>query len=237
MGSELCIRDSITSNDLTEKSISCLQTIKTAIEEKITPNTPLPQNMFLDLLRELITMIIARLTEGGSTTINGTMPTLLEILQMILSVPIMIIRILAQGITSLFQIVFNIIKAIISMIVLIISGIQLALLVGGIFFLFIGVASSLGIKILSFISAPLFAVIAILFTISVGTLISNTAFLINILIGIVITFAIPIGLIAAIIYFLKADGSGFDFEGFTLGEDGLLYMLGSIFSSIFNTSD
>ncbi len=221
----------ITKDDLkqtTTETMAFLQ--QTLTEEIIDDTTPQQQSILFNLLKNLLTKLLSNIVNVDAITGEGFLDIIMTILGLFSSLPSLILKILGQGATMIIQSFIRIIRAIISMILLFIGGVQLALLIGGLFFIFLGFASKLGIKAFSIVAAPLFAVMAIMFSLATGTLIGGTSLILNFAIGFLITFAIPIGLIIGILYF-------FDFD-FNIGgnEDGLLYMLASIIASIFNPS-
>ena len=228
----------ITMDDVYIRSESCLLTLQKVIDNQINPDTPQPKLLFLDFFKNLINLILSKLFNRDSLFGNGVISSLLSILQALFRVPAMLLNIMYQGLMFLAQIVFRVIRAFISMILLIISGGQMALLIGGLFFLFLGVASKIGIKLISLLSAPFFAVITILFVLSTGTLFGGIALTINVLLGFLITFAIPIGIIAAIILIITGGEPDFNLDWLPeIPGDGLLYMIASILSSMFKNSN
>ena len=100
--------------------------------------------------------------------------------------------------------------------------------------------SKYGIKALSIIGAPIFAMIAAQFSISMGTILGGISQVIFSVLAILLLFALPIG-IAAIIYFAlggtdEGGDGGLDLRNINLDleKTGLIYMILSNISSVLN---
>ncbi len=234
--SSLLEETTITTEDVKKTTSEVMTSLQNTLTEEMTnENIPQEQGIVFNLFKNLLTKLLSRIVDIDAFTGEGLLDIISTLFGMFTGLPSLLLKILGQGVSLIFKTFARIIRAIISMVLLFVGGIQLALLIGGLFFMFLGFASKIGIKAFSFVGAPLFAVIAVLFTLATGTLIGGSSLLLNFAVGFLITFAIPIGLIILVISLITDEDTNINFN---LGgnEDGLLYMLASIIASIFNPS-
>ena len=229
-------QSTITTDDIQQTTTEIMISLQKTLTDEITDDTtPQQQSILFNLLKNLLTKLLSNIINVDAISGEGFLDIIMNLLGLFSSLPSLLLNILGQGATLIIQSFIRIIRAIISMILLFIGGVQLVLLIGGLFFIFLGFASKIGIKAFSIVAAPLFAVMAIMFSLATGSLIGGTSLIINFIIGFLVTFAIPIGLIIGIIYLVTGGDISFNFN-FGGNEDGLLYMLASIIASIFNPS-
>ena len=227
----------ITKEDVKETTSEVMNSLEATLTEEMTnENIPQQQAIVFNLFKNLLTNLISKIVDIDSFTGEGFLDIISTLFGMFTGLPSLLLKILGQGVSLIFKTFIRIIRAIISMILLFIGGVQLALLIGGLFFIFLGFASKIGIKAFSFVAAPLFAVIAILFTLATGSFIGGSSLLINFSIGFLITFAIPIALIILVFSLLNDGETNINLENLLGDEDGLLYMITSVIASIFNPS-
>ena len=162
---------------------------------------------------------------------NNILNIILTMLQSIFSITMTLLKILANAAISLIWGILRIIGAIVTIILLFLAGTQTVLTLGAVLMLFLGIMSKYGIKALSIIGAPIFAMIAAQATISLGTIIGGISQVIFSVLAILLLFALPIGIGAAIYLLLggtdEGEGGGLDLSNIdlTLDDTGLLYMI------------
>ncbi len=228
------MQKTVTETDLQEKTDETIHSLKTTLTEGTAADyTPEQVGLITNLLRTLLNKLISRIINIDLSIGDGSKGILRNILGMFSGLPSMLLKLFGQGLSMIIQSVVRVIRAILSILVLFISGIQLALLLGGLFFIFLGVASKFGMRAFSIIGAPLFGIIGLMMTLSMGNLIGGTSMIINSAIGFVITFAIPIAIIIAVILLLTGGDINIDPENLDFGakEGGLVYMIGSILTN------
>lgn len=221
-------------------SETIIQLDKTLTEKITDENTPQSQGFLFNIFKNILNKLLSNIINIDTLTGEGLIDILMNLFSMMSSLPSLLFKIIGQGATLIIQSIIRIIRALISMIVLFVSGVQLALLLTGLFFIFLGYASKVGIKALSIISAPLFALMAIMFSLATGSFVGGVSLILNFAAGFIITFAIPISIILLIIWLISDGDFNFDFFNFDLdfldNDGGFFYMIGSIITSILNPS-
>jgi hypothetical protein len=227
-----------TEKDISYHTLSTLQNLKDRVA-KIDDTDG--QKMDLSILKSLITLLISFIKEkllaenttadDGDNANNDWMSTLKEILKVFASILAFLLQGLLKGISLLIGGILRIIAAILTIVVLMLAGLQTILTVSGFLLVFMGFMSKIGLKIFSVIAAPVFALLAAQFTVSMGTLLGGLSMALHAILAFVLIFAIPILLIVGIFYLMggnsdEDDGGLFDF--ITLHWDGPMYMLLSI---------
>jgi len=169
--------------------------------------------------------------DNSDPTENTILNIILTLLKSIFSITMTLLKILANATISLIWGILRVIGAIVTIILLFLVGTQTVLTLGAVLMLFLGIMSKYGIKALSVIGAPIFAMIAAQATISLGTIIGGISQVIFSVLAILLLFALPIGIGAAIYLLLggtdEGEGEGLDLGDIdlTLDDTGLLYMI------------
>lgn len=169
--------------------------------------------------------------DNSDPTENTILNIILTLLKSIFSITMTLLKILANATISLIWGILRVIGAIVTIILLFLAGTQTVLTLGAVLMLFLGIMSKYGIKALSVIGAPIFAMIAAQATISLGTIIGGISQVIFSVLAILLLFALPIGIGAAIYLLLggtdEGEGEGLDLGDIdlTLDDTGLLYMI------------
>lgn len=179
---------------------------------------------------------------GDNTTPDSTNNTILNIiltiLKSIFTITMTVLKILANAAIGLIIGILRIIGAIVTIILLFLAGTQTVLTLGAVLMLFLGVMSKYGIKALSIIGAPIFAIIAAQAAISFGTILGNISLVVFSILAILLLFALPLGIGAAIYFLLggtdEGEGDRLNLENINLTVDdtGLLYMILSNIASM-----
>lgn len=232
------------SADISTHALVTLESLKETVSNIRMRDDGNYQSTEIPFLETLISLLISfiqnNLLNGGilpdnGNSGNGWLSILKNILGVFVSILSVIINGILKGIGLLVRGILRIIGALITIVVLILTGLQTILTAGAFFFLFIGFISKIGIKMLSIIAAPVFALLAAQFSMSMGTLLSGISMAINSILAIALFFAIPLLLVAGVLLLTGEesddddDGSGFSFDFSKLTGDGPLYMLLSIF--------
>jgi len=150
---------------------------------------------------------------------NGLLQKIISFILTVLQFIVTIIKGILQGFFALFGGLIRTIGAIIGIILLIIADVQTILLLIGLYMISLGVLSKTIIKTLASIGAPIFAAISAFLSIAIGTLLGSISAVVFSIFGVLIILAIPIALVAAILYFSGYFDSG---DG-----DGLIYIIAS----------
>jgi hypothetical protein len=154
------------------------------------------------------------------------------ILKTIMTIIASLLKIFINAVIGIVGGLLRIIGAIITIIFLLLAGTQTILTLGAILMLFYAVLSKLGIKALSIIGAPIFALIASLLSISFGTVFAGLSSTLFSILAVILLFAIPIVIGLGIYYFMGDNIDGNDDEGLGFDIDfdrtGLIYMILSI---------
>jgi len=180
-------------------------------------------------------------TPGSSD--NTILNIIISIINSILALTMTLLKIVGSAAISLISGILRVIGAIITMILLFLVGTQTVLTLGAVLMLFLGLMSKYGIKALSIIGAPIFALIAAQASISIGTIAGGISQVFFSVLAILLLFALPLG-IGAVIFLLLGGGDddggdGLDLSNIDLNFDrtGLLYMiLSNISSSLKNST-
>ncbi len=233
----------ITEEDISIHTISSLEKLQDTINELDDSNE---QKMDVSYLKTLIALLISFIKEkllGGETTsdddsTNDWISTLKEILSALASILAFLLKGLLQGISLLIGGLLRIIGAILTIVVLILAGLQTVLTTSGFLLVFMGFISKIGIKIFSVIAAPVFALLAAQFTVSLGTLLGGLSMALHAILAFILIFAIPILLIAGVFLLVSGNSEedGDNLLNFIkLNWDGPLYMFLSIILNIAQT--
>jgi len=205
-------------------------------------NDPASQKLDFQFWQKLITWLINLLKnriigDGDGGIPGGDGLNFLEIFKNILAslsgILGILFNILAKGITGLISGIIKIIVSIVVIFLLFLAGIQTVLTLGAFFFLFLGIMAKIGIQAVTIIGAPIFAILSALISISAGSIIGNLSMILFSLIALVVLFALPIGIVALVFYFIN-DGS-FEIPDFSFDPEfnrtGLLYMILSVIAN------
>jgi len=148
---------------------------------------------------------------------------------------------LFQGVSILIGGIIKAIVALVTIVILIIAGFQTVLTIGAFFLIFMGFMSNIGLRAFSIIASPIFALLSAQFSISVGKLLGGISMALFSVLGFLVFFALPLLLIAGLIFLLGDGLEDFDF-GFNGGSfdpsnvlgDGPIYMFISVLSYLVN---
>jgi hypothetical protein len=183
-------------------------------------------------------------TENSSngTSDNTILNIIINLFKSLFTVITTLLKIILNAAINLIGGLLRIIGAVIAIILLFLAGTQTVLTLGAILMLFLGVMSKYGIKALSIIGAPIFAIIAAQLSISLGTVIGGISTVIFSILAILLLFALPIS-IAALIYFILGGTEENNNEelnirniDFNLDRTGPLYMMLSIIMNSIDNS-
>jgi hypothetical protein len=230
-----------TADDVTDHAMNTLENLQKTVTSIKKSSDSSISPMDIPLLETLISLLISFIknllsndspTNGGNNSIDW-LSILKNILGVLASVLSIIIKGILNGISLLIGGILRIIGALITIVVLLLAGLQTTLAVGAFFLVFMGFISKIGIKAVSIIAAPIFALLAAQFSISMGSLLGGLSMALHAVLAFALFFAIPLLIVAAVILLLgdnsgdDDDGSFIDFSKITW--DGPLYMILSIF--------
>jgi len=225
--------------DQTEKTLNELQdTVDTLAQSTDDKKTQAIDFSFIQTIISLLTSFIkdnllnGEITPGGNSN-GGFFSKLANILGVIISILSFLVRGIVQGVTMLIGGIIRAIAAFIGIVLVILGAIQTALTVGALFLIFLGFVSKIGLTIFSILAAPVFAVLAAQFTISVGKLLGGLSMGLLSALALLTFFALPL-LVVALIWYLSGETNGDDSESnfdFNINFDaeGPIYMLLSVF--------
>ncbi len=131
---------------------------------------------------------------------NGFFGRFSGILSILMNMLMMVLKLIIKGIVSVVGSILRILGSIVLIIMLILSGLQTGLASTAFFSVFLGIVSKIVIQALSFIGAPIYAIIAALLSISSGSLMGGLSFVLFSLLAIIIFFAIPIAIVVGILF-------------------------------------
>ena len=243
--------EAVSQDILLERTEASLKDLDQTLEQlQLSETLPSEQKLSIPFLQTLISWLLQLLKNKLTGDNGGGLPDggnggFFEILMSILSaamvIPIMILKALANGLVGLINGILKILGSIIVIFLLMLAGMQTTLTLGAFFFIFLGLMSKVGIKAFSIIGAPIFALIAAQFSVSLGSMIGGIAMALFSVLGIIILLALPLSIIGLLFFAGGSnddddDGGGginfnFDFEG-----TGIIYMLLSLFASMLNGS-
>jgi hypothetical protein len=224
-----------------------LTTLQLALED-LTITTENEENpMDISIINTLISLLISfirnNIGNGDSSIGNGRgllsiLKTIFGVLGSILGV---ILKALFQGVSILIGGIIKAIVALVTIVILIIAGFQTVLTIGAFFLIFMGFMSNIGLRAFSIIASPIFALLSAQFSISVGKLLGGISMALFSVLGFLVFFALPLLLIAGLIFLLGDGLEDFDF-GFNGGSfdpsnvlgDGPIYMFISVLSYLVN---
>lgn len=225
--------DEICETDVISKTQTCLNSLYTVIGNMLT-NKDLSEeeaNTF-ETLKNYVSKLQTLVNEEApddDTALNsdgngndGFLQKLWSILMTILLIPLMILKGVFKGTIGLLGGLLKGIGSIVTIILLMLAGLQTSLILTGFFVIYIGILSKIGIKIFAAIGAPIFAILSASLTLAIGSVLGNISVVIHSILAVLIIFAIPLIIIAAVILLLgeSEGGRGVD-------RDGLLYMMAS----------
>jgi hypothetical protein len=204
----------------------------------------------LGLISEKIQNIFEKsMILDGSDVLFSKIANGRELLQQILSLLISVLQKITQGVSGLLKGFFSLIGSILSIIILSFVKLQTSLTISGIFLVFMGIMSKIGIRILSILSAPLRALFSSKMTLLIGELLGHLTVIFHDALAVAIIFAIPLSIVAAVLFLLGGESLFQDFtDNFIDGlqdfipttkstkvlNDGLLYIMASCIACYIN---
>jgi hypothetical protein len=112
----------------------------------------------------------------------------------------------AQGAIGLIEGLFRFIGSLLTIILLIFARLQSTLIIAGFYMIYSGIMSKIGIKILSFLSAPLRAIFSSKLTIAIGELLGYLSVIFHDILAVLIVLAIPLLIVAVVLLLLSEEG-------------------------------
>ncbi len=236
--------EEMTTEDVSNQALNILEKLKDLINRLMNREDGINDSMDIPSLSSLISLLINFIKEnllpGSDQDNNGGnggnwFSKIRNIISVFVSILSYVIKGIIQGISLLVGGILRIIGALITIVLLILAGLQTTLTVGAFFLVFMGFVSRIGLKAFSVMAAPVFALLAAQFTVSIGSLLGGISMAVHAILAFALFFAIPLLIVAGVVLLTSEDsgdddgGGGFNFNIPNLSGDGPIYMLLSIF--------
>lgn len=221
--------DEICKTDVVSKTQTCINSLYTVIDNMLTNEELSEEESYVfETLKNYVSKLQILLNEetpdedtvfnSGSNGNDGFLQKLWSILMTILLIPLMILKGVFKGSVVILGGLLKGIGSIVTIILLMLAGFQTSLVLAGFFIIYIGILSKIGIKIFAAIGAPIFAILSASLTLAIGSVLGNISVVIHSILAVLTIFAIPLIIIAAVVFLLsEPEGNG----------DGLLYIMAS----------
>lgn len=162
---------------------------------------------------------IASLVDEHGTI--GVLQPVIGLVGLILLILVLLVRWMIRGTIKL-------IGGLVRLILLLFAGTQGVLTLSGVFVFFIGIMSYIGLRLFTTVSSPFFGFLAFRLTQVIGTVLGSISVLLSSVVALLLVFAIPLVIVAVILYFLAQQNGGGELA------DSLAPLVEAVFAVLIN---
>jgi hypothetical protein len=199
------IKDNLMNNDIEDyKNIRLNSKLREAFSDINEHSTKIKNEKISNIIDALFSKI-------GNYNIelirDGILSKILSVIIFILLIPFTILKTLILGAIGLISAVIRLVVSIIKLSILTITGIQGSLIIIGLFLIFMGWMSKIGLNIITKVASPVFSFILFRIIPNIGKMLGGITQMLYSILALIVIFAIPIA-IALIVFLISTNTDG-----------------------------